>query len=319
MRALLAVVVAALVVAPDAPAAEKYPTKPIRLVAPFPPGGGTDLLGRVIAVPVGERLGQTVVVDNRPGAGGALGAEIVAHAAPDGYTLVMVSSSYAATSAFGKPNYDPIDGIQPVVLIGTTGIVLSVHPSVPAKSVAEFLSHVKANPGKLNYASVGTGSVAHLLVELFKLETKTNFVHVAYKGGGPALAATIGGEVQITAISAVPSMPHIRAGRLRPLGVTTRSRLSILPDVPSIGDTVPGFEVVHWYAMWAPKGTPHAVVDLWNAEVARVVKSPQIVRQMGNEGLDAAGGPPREFYDVNKTAIQKWRRVIKEAKLGTGK
>ena len=317
MRALLAVAVAVLVVAADAPAADKYPTKPIRLVAPFPPGGGTDLLGRVIAVPVGERLGQTVVVDNRPGAGGALGAEIVANAAPDGYTLVMVSSSYAATSAFGKPSYDPVDGIQPVVLIGTTGIVLSVHPSVPAKSVSEFLAHVKANPGKLNYASVGTGSVAHLLVELFKLETKTNFVHVAYKGGGPALAATIGGEVQITAISAVPSMPHIRAGRLRPLGVTTLKRLSILPDVPSIGDTVPGFEVVHWYAMWAPKGTPRAIVNRWNEEVARVLKSPQMVRQMGNEGLEAAGGPPQEFYDVNKSAVQKWRRVIKEAKLGS--
>jgi tripartite-type tricarboxylate transporter receptor subunit TctC len=316
MRAALAVVVAVVVVAPHALAADKYPTKPIRLVAPFPPGGGTDILGRIIALPVGERLGQTVVVDNRPGAGGALGAEIVAHSAPDGYTLCMVSSSYAATSAFGKPKYDPVDGIQPVILIGTTGIVLSVHPSVPATSVSEFISHVNANPGKLNYASVGTGSVAHLLVELFKLETKTHFVHVAYKGGGPALAATVGGEVQATAISAVPSMPHIRAGRLRPLGVTTRSRLSILPDVPPIGDTVPGFEVVHWYAMWAPKGTPRAIVNLWNEEVARVLKSPQMVRQMGNEGLDAAGGPPQEFYDINKTAVQKWRHVIKEAKLG---
>ena len=208
MRAALAAAFATLAVASHALAADKYPTKPIRLVAPFPPGGGTDILGRIIAVPVGERLSQTVVVDNRPGAGGALGAEIVAHSAPDGYTLCIVSSSYAATSAFGKPSYDPVDGIQPVILIGTTGIVLLVHPSVPATSVAEFISHVKANPGKLNYASVGTGSVAHLLVELFKLETKTHFVHVAYKGGGPALAATIGGEVQLTAINAVPSMPR---------------------------------------------------------------------------------------------------------------
>jgi tripartite-type tricarboxylate transporter receptor subunit TctC len=318
MRAALAAIVVALVAAPGAPAADKYPTKPIRLVAPFPPGGGTDILGRVIAQPVSERLGQTVVVDNRPGAGGALGAEIVAHSTPDGYTLILVSSSYAATSAFGKPTYDPVDGIQPVILIGTTGIVLSVHPSVPATSVSEFISHVKANPGKLNYASVGTGSVTQMLMELFKLETKTDFVHVPYKGGGPALAATIGGEVKVTAISAVPSMPHIRAGRLRALGVTTLKRLSILPDVPSIGDTVPGFEVVHWYAIWAPKGTPRAIVDLWNEEVARVLRSPQMVRQMSNEGLDAAGGPPEEFYEANKSAVQKWRRVIKEAKLGTG-
>jgi len=319
MRAALAAIVAALVAAPYASAADKYPTKPMRLVAPFPPGGGTDILGRLIVGPVSERLGQTVVVDNRPGAGGALGADIVAHSAPDGYTLIIVSSSYSAASAFGKPSYDPIDGIEPVILIGTTGIVLSVHPSVPVKSVAEFLAHVKANPGKLNYASVGVGSVTHLLFELFKLETNTNFVHVAYKGGGPALAATVGGEVQVTAISAVPSMPHIRAGRLRPLGVTTLKRMSILPDVPPIADTVPGFEVVHWYAMWAPKGTPQAIVKLWNAEVARVLKSPQMSRQMSSEGLTSAGGPPQEFYDVNKSAIQKWRRVIKEAELGTAK
>lgn len=319
MRAALAAIVAALVAAPYASAADKYPTKPMRLVAPFPPGGGTDILGRLIVGPVSERLGQTVVVDNRPGAGGALGADIVAHSAPDGYTLIIVSSSYSAASAFGKPSYDPIDGIEPVILIGTTGIVLSVHPSVPVKSVAEFLAHVKANPGKLNYASVGVGSVTHLLFELFKLETNTNFVHVAYKGGGPALAATVGGEVQVTAISAVPSMPHIRAGRLRPLGVTTLKRMSILPNVPPIADTVPGFEVVHWYAMWAPKGTPQAIVKLWNAEVARVLKSPQMSRQMSSEGLTSAGGPPQEFYDVNKSAIQKWRRVIKEAELGTAK
>jgi tripartite-type tricarboxylate transporter receptor subunit TctC len=257
-------------------------------------------------------------VDNRPGAGGALGAEIVAHSAPDGYTLIIVSSSYAAASAYGKPSYDPIDGIAPVVLIGTTGIVLLVHPSVPVTNVAEFIAHLKANPGKLNYASVGVGSVTQMLMELFKLETHTNIVHVPYKGGGPALAATVAGEVQVTAISAVPSMPHLRAGRLRALGVTTLKRMSILPDVPPIADTVPGFEVVHWYGMWAPKGTPQAIVKLWNAEVARVLKSPQLARQMTSEGLTPAGGPPREFYEVNKTAIQKWRRVIKEAKLGSG-
>jgi tripartite-type tricarboxylate transporter receptor subunit TctC len=318
MRAVLAAIVAALSVAPNAPAAEKYPTKPMRLVAPFPPGGGTDILGRLITVPVSERLGQTVVVDNRPGAGGALGAEIVAHSAPDGYTFIIVSSSYAAASAYGKPSYDPIDGIAPVILIGTTGIVLLVHPSVPVTSVAEFIAYLKANPGKLNYASVGVGSVTQMLLELFKLETSTNFVHVPYKGGGPALAATVAGEVQVTAISAVPSMPHLRAGRLRALGVTTLKRMSILPDVPPIADTVPGFEVVHWYGMWAPKGTPQAIVKLWNAEVARVLKSPQLARQMTSEGLTPAGGPPREFYEVNKTAIQKWRRVIKEAKLGSG-
>jgi tripartite-type tricarboxylate transporter receptor subunit TctC len=312
--ALLTATMLAIAAAP-VPAAEKYPTRPIRLIAPFPPGGGTDLLGRIIAVPLAEKLGQSVVVDNRPGAGGALGADIVAHAAPDGHTLIMVSSSYSATSAYGEPTYDPVDGIQPVILIGTTGIVLSVHPSVPVKNVPEFIAHVKANPGKLNYASVGPGTVAHLLVELFKLDTKTDFVHVPYKGGGPALQATIAGEVQVTAISAVPSVPHIKAGRLRPLGVTTAKPVSILPDVPPIGATVPGFEVTHWYAMWAPKGTPRAIVTLWNEEVAKVLRSPQMVKQMGTEGLEAGGGPPKQFYDLNKAAVQKWRRVVKEAKI----
>jgi tripartite-type tricarboxylate transporter receptor subunit TctC len=316
MRAVFLIAAGALVagVAPHA-FPEKYPTKPIRLIAPFPPGGGTDILSRIIAVPLTEKLGQQVVVDNRPGAGGAYGAEIVAHSAPDGYTLITVSSSYSATSAYGMPTYDPVDGIQPIILIGTTGIVLSVNPTVPAKSVKELIAYAKANPGKLNYASVGPGSAVHLMMEMFKLETGTDIVHVPYKGGGPALQAVVSGEVQLTAISAVPSLPHIKAGRLRPLGVSTAKRLSVLPDVPAIGETVPGFEVLHWYGMWAPKGTPRAIVSLWNTEVAKVLNTEQMKRQMGTEGLDAGGGPPRQLYDTIKPAVERWRKVIKEAKI----
>ncbi len=316
MRAapLVVAAVLAVAVAPSVPA-QKYPTKPIRLIAPFPPGGGTDILSRVIAVPLAEMLGQPVIVDNRPGAGGAYGAEIVAHAAPDGYTLITVSSSYTATSAYGKPTYDPIDGIQPIILLGTTGLVMSVHPSVPVKSVKEFIAHANANSGKLNYASVGAGSVVHLMLELFKLETGTNVVHVPYKGGGPALTAVIAGEVQMTAISMVPSLPHIKAGRLRPLGVSTPKRLSLIPDVPAISESLPGFEVTHWYGMWAPKGTPKAIVAFWNKEVANVLNTDQMKRQMGTEGLEAGGGPPQQLYDTIKPAVEKWRRVIKEARI----
>jgi tripartite-type tricarboxylate transporter receptor subunit TctC len=313
MRAALLLIVGILA-APNA-LPEKYPSKPVRLIAPFPPGGGTDILGRVIAVPVSETLGQPVIVDNRPGAGGAYGAEIVAHAAPDGYTFIIVSSSYSATSAYGWPTYDPIDGIQPVILLGTTGIVMSVHPSVPAKSVKELIDYAKANPGKLNYASVGPGSAVHLMLELFKLESGTNMVHVPYKGGGPALTAVVSGEVQLTAISAVPSLPHIKAGRLRALGVSTAKRLSLLPDVPSISETLPGVVVTHWYGVWAPKGTPKAIVALWNKEIAKVLNTDQMKRQMGTEGLEAGGGPPKQLYDTIKPAVEKWRRVIKEAKI----
>ena len=175
-------------------------------------------------MPVSEALGQLVVVDNRPGAGGMTGGELVARSQPDGYTIIIVASTYATTSAFGKPSYDPIDGIQPIILIGTTGLVMTVHPSIPAKSVKELIDYTRANPGKLNYASVGTGSIPHLAMELFQLETRTRLTHVPYKGAGPGVVALVGGEVQLATVSMVPLFPHIKAGRLRALGITTSAR-----------------------------------------------------------------------------------------------
>ena len=298
--------------------AQAYPTKPIRLIAPFPPGGGTDLLSRIIAQPVGEALGQTVVVDNRPGAGGAIGAELTVRAAPDGHTLTLVSSSYCATSAFQRIPYDPVKDIEPIILIGTTGLVVSVHPQVPAKSVKELIAQAKANPGKLNYASVGAGSVAHLGFELFKQMSGAAIVHVPYKGGGPALTATVAGEVQATLISLVPTIPHVRAGRLRPLGITTTKRSVLLPEVPSISEAVPGYEVNHWYGMWGPKGIPKAIVMRWNKEVAKVLLSPEMKRQMSNEGLEMAAGAPEQFREVVNRDVAKWRRVIEQAKIPRG-
>lgn len=316
MRAAILVAAALLVpsTAPNA-LAQHYPTKPIRLIAPFPPGGGTDILGRVIAGPAAETLGQTVVVDNRPGAGGAIGAELAAHAEPDGYTLILVSSSYAASAAYRKTPYDPINGIAPVVLIGTTGLLMITHPSVSAKSIPELIAYAKANPGRLNYASVGTGSVSHLAHELFRLMTGVNIVHVPFKGGGPALTGIIGNEVQIGAVSIVPTIPHIRAGRLRAIGVTTPKRSPVLPDVASIGEAVPGFEVVHWYGMWAPKGTPKNVISRWNRIVADLLKTEAMKARTKAEGLDAAGGPPSEFRQRIRRDVEKWRKVVKQANL----
>ncbi len=316
MKTTLSIAVTALAFAviPNA-SAQKYPTKPIRLIAPFAPGGGTDILSRILAGPISESLGQTVIVDNRPGAGGAVGAEITARAEPDGYTLVTVSSSYSATAAFHKIPYDPVNGIQPIILLGTTGLVMTVHPSVPARSVNELVTHAKANPGQLNYATVGIGSVTHLGHEQLKLLAGINIVHLPYKGGGPALTAVVAGEAQLTMISMVPTLPHVRAGRLRALGVTTPRRMSPLPDVPSISESVPGFEVVHWYGIWGPKGLREDIVARWNKEVAKVMLTDQMKRQMQSEGLETAGGDPEEFKRFIRRDVEKWRRVVKEARI----
>ena len=296
-------------------AAQGYPTKPIRMIAPFPPGGGTDLLSRLLAVPLAQTFGQPIIVDNRPGAGGAVGAETAARAEPDGHTLILVSASYCATAAYQKTSYDPIDGIQPIILLGTVGLLMTVHPSVPAANVKELIAHVRANPGRLNYASVGIGAVGHLAVELFKQMAKVDLVHVPYKGGGPALQAVIAGEAQFTAVSAVPTLPHLRAGRLKALGITTQKRSPLLPEVPPVSDTVSGFEVTHWYGIWGPKGLPPAIVERWNKEVAKAMSSDDMKRQMQNEGLELAAGPPGQLKEYIRKDVEKWRRVIRDGNI----
>lgn len=310
----LAAAILAFAFAPTV-AAQKYPTKPIRLIVPFSPGGGTDIMSRLLSIPVGESIGQTVVVDNRPGAGGSLGAEIAALAQPDGYTIIMVSSSYTASGAYRKLRYDPVDGITPIVLIGTTGLIMSINPSIPAKSVSEFIAYAKARPGKLNYASAGTGAVNHLGTEYFKLLTGTSMVHIPFRGGGPALRGVAGGEVHMSFTSLVPTLPHVRAGRLRALAITTEKRSALLPDVPSVSESVPGFEVTHWYGMWGPKGMPKSVVALWNKEIGDLVRTPQMQQRLKNEGLVPAGGPPSEMYGFVKRDVNKWRGVMKKANI----
>ena len=311
----VAAVIALGTLAIHAQAQSKYPNRPIRLVIPFAPGGGTDLMVRLIGPTLTEVLGQPIVSDNRPGGGGSLGAGIAASAPPDGYTLTIVSGSYGANGALHDLPYDPVTGVTPIILIGTTPLVQTVHPKVPFKSVRELIDHATAHPGKLNIASAGVGGLDHLASELFKLQTGANYTVVPYKGSGPAMTALVSGEVSGSMTTLVTSIPHVKAGRLRALGVTTANRSRALPDVPAIAETVPGYEVVHWYGMWGPKGLPREIVLLWNREVAKALKTSATRKFLEDQGLEAAGGPPEEFANRLRVDVAKWKKLVKEAKI----
>jgi len=300
-------------------AQSKYPNRPIRLLTPFAAGGGSDLLARLIGPQLTEVLGQPIIVDNRPGGGGTLGAGIAAHAAPDGYTLILVSGSYGANGALHDLPYDTVTGITPIILIGTTPLVLTVHPKTPVKSVKEFIDYAKANPGKVNIASAGVGGLDHLAGELFKLQTGATYTVVPYKGSGPAMTGLLSGEVSGSMTTLVTSIPHVKAGRLRAIGVTTAKRSRALPDVPAISETVPGYDVVHWYGMWGPKGLPKDIVMRWNREVAKVLRTGATEKWLQDQGLERAGGPPEEYAERLKVDAAKWKKVVKEARININK
>jgi tripartite-type tricarboxylate transporter receptor subunit TctC len=303
----------ALAFAPGAQAQDKYPSKPIRLITPFAPGGGSDILARLIAPQMS--FGNQILVENRGGGGGTLGAGIVVNSPPDGYTLILVSGSYGANAALHDLPYDTVTDITPIILVGTTGLLMSMHPSVPMRTVKDIISYARANPNKLNFGSAGTGGLGHLASELFKLETKVQFTHVPYKGSGPVMNALLGGEVDSSFSSLVPSIPHVKSGRLRAIAITTAKRNPALPDTPSVGETVKGYDVTHWYGIWGPKNLPKEIVTRWNQEVAKIIRSDSVRKFLASEGLEAAGGPPEEFRDRIKNDSDKWKRVVKEAKI----
>ena len=292
-----------------------YPSRPIRLLSPFAPGGGTDILARLLGPQVSEALGQPVVVENRPGGGGTVGAAITVRADPDGYTLIVVSGSYGANAALHNLPYDSVTDIQPIILIGTTGLLVSMHPSVPIKTIKELVAYARANPGKLNFGSAGSGGLGHLAGELFKLHTNVRFTHVPYKGSGPVMTALLSGEVDSSFSSLVPSIPHVKAGRLRAIALTTPKRSRALPEVPTIGETVAGYDVTHWYGIWGPRGLPREIVTRWNQEVARVLRTDAMQKWLVQEGLEPAGGPPQEFLERIRSDVEKWMKVVKEAKI----
>jgi tripartite-type tricarboxylate transporter receptor subunit TctC len=290
-----------------------YPTKPIRLIVPFAPGGGTDIVARALAQKLTESLGQSVVVDNRAGGGGTIGAEMAVRATPDGYTMIMVSASYSTNAAIFKLPYDPVNDVTPIALIGESGFMVALHPSVPAKSIKELIALAKAKPNSLNYASTGTGGITHLSTELFDMMADIKMTHVPYKGTGAALTDLLGGHVQLI-FGSMPSMvPQNKMGKLRGIAVSTAKRNNAVPDMPTVAETVPGYESVLWYACWGPKNLPKEIVTRWNTDIAKAIKAPDMQERMAGEGLDPAGGPPQQFRDVLNRDVPKWRKVVKEA------
>jgi tripartite-type tricarboxylate transporter receptor subunit TctC len=297
-------------------AAEKYPTRPIRLIVPFPPGGSNDIVGRLIGVHLTERLGKSVVVDNRGGAGGRIGYETAAAALPDGHTLLVVSAAYAFTPALHKLTFDPIKSFVPVALIGTGANALAVFPGLGANSVKELVAMAKAKPGQLNYASAGFGTFQHLGSELFRIMAGINIVNVPFKGGGPATLAVVAGQAQISIGSLIQTLPHVRPGRLKLLGTGGLKRVAVVPDVPTISEAgVPGYEAFNWWGIVAPAGTPAAVTQRLHSEITAIVASQDVQKWFATEGAEAVNKTPEEFRKLIASEIVKWGKVVKEAGL----
>ena len=300
-----------------APAADWAPKRPVRLIVPFPPGGAVDSVARIIVVGLPERLGQQVVIDNRGGANAIIGSEIVARAPPDGQTLLIVPSGHAITpSVTKKLPYDGLRDFASVGLVGNGSYVLVVGPSVPAKTIGDFVALAKAKPGQLNYASTGHGNATHLAGELFKVLAGVDVVNVYYKGGGPAMTDVMGGHVSAFFAGVSSSTPHIKAGKLRALGVTTVRRSSALPDVPTIAESgLPGYEVDGWYGLLAPAATPEAVIARLNRDLRQQVSTPETKERLLAVGIEASASTPVEFRDRIARDMKRWSEVVKKAKI----
>lgn len=312
---ITAALAAAALLAPAVHAAD-YPTKTVRMVIAFSPGGPSDILSRLVGAKLSERMGQPFVFDNRPGAGGNVAGEIVATSPADGYTLMIANNSVLAANAslYKKMNFNPAKDLVPVVWVASQPNILVVHPSVPAKSVQELVSYLKSQPGKLNYASSGSGAAAHLAGELFKSMTRTDMVHIPFKGAAPAITDVLAGRSQMIFATALSVKAHLDANRLRPLGVTTLKRMDTIPNLPTIAESgVPGFEASTWHGLVAVAGTPRPVLVKLNAEVNAVLKDPQVSKFLESQGAIIEGGTAEKFAAYIKSEIPKWAKVIKDS------
>jgi tripartite-type tricarboxylate transporter receptor subunit TctC len=309
----LVALVAAAVLCPGA-LAQGYPAKPVRLVAPFAPGGGSDFIARLMAQKLTERLGQQVVVENKPGAGGNLGAEFVVRSPADGYTILLTPASYTVNPALYKLTFDPIVDITPIIQLSQGPFVVAVHPSVPATTLKELVAVAAKAPDKLSYASSGNGSIVHLATEYFLDTAKIRIVHIPYKGSGPALNDTVAGNVQLVFGSVAAALQYVRSGRLRALAVTTAQRIPAAPDVPTVAEAgYPGYEVINWHGLAGPKGMPREAVAKLNREANEALKSADVEKILSADGLTAAGGTPGRFEAIIRSETARWARVVKQA------
>jgi tripartite-type tricarboxylate transporter receptor subunit TctC len=294
--------------------AQPYPSKPIRFVVPWAPGGSTDVLARIIGQKLTESWGQPVLVENRPGASGNVGSEVIARAAPDGYNILVGSmSTHAMNGAlYAKMPFKPVDDFAPVALLAYVTNVLAVHPSVKQNTIPEIIAYAKANPGKLNYASAGSGSTNHLSAALFEKMANIQMTHVPYKGGAPAVTDLVGGQVDMLFTGSTNVLSHVKAGKLKLIAVTESQRAKVLPDLPTVAETLPGYEMAVWYGMLAPHGTPPELVNKLNAEVNRIMVLPDVTAKLAPLGAEAVTKSAQEFSRILKADEQKWGRIIRE-------
>ena len=296
--------------------AQGYPNKPVRLIVPFPAGGATDIFARAVSQKLGERLGTTVVVDNKPGAGGTIGSDLAAKAPADGYTLLLATSStHSIGPSFGKVPYDAVADFTPVAHVGNAPSIMLVPNSSPARTVKEWVEHARRNPGKLNYASSGNGTVVHLGTEYFKAQAGLFLVHIPYRGTALAIPDLASGKIDVLFDSLPSGLPHVKEGRLRALGITSAKRSPLLPELPAVAESVPGYETVTWFGMYGPKGLPADIVTRINAALNQALQDADVKDRLARLGIEPVGGTPQQFAAMAQADRAKWKKIITERKL----
>ncbi len=313
-RTLLLLALAAALPAAHAQST-KWPDKPVRAIVPFAPGGASDVVARILSPKFAEEFGQSFIVDNRAGAGGSIGVEMVVRAAPDGYTILIGASSYTSNAALYKLSYDPLTGISPISLITRGPFVLTVHPTVRANNLKEFIELARAKPGSLSFGSSGTGGVPHLATELFRQMSKTQMTHVPYKGDAPAIVDLLGGQIQFFMGGPLVLQQHINAGKLRGIAVSTEKRSPIFPDLPAIHEALPGYTAMTWFGMWAPLGTPKDVVTRLNQSIGRILKLPDVQERLRANGMEGGHNTPDEYNRFIAQEIAKYTKVVKDGNI----
>jgi len=316
MKTMHLFVAAALCAAGSIAHAQSYPSKPVRIIVPFPPGGGSDYIARLIAPPLTKVFGQQFIIDNRGGAGSTLGTELALKSPADGYTLLLISGSFTTSpSLYKQLKYDALNDMVPVIQTEDGPYVVTVHPSLPVKTVKQLVALAKARPGQLNYASTGQGGITHLATELFAMRTGINITNIPYKGTGPAVIDTVSGQTQLMVAAAAAAVPHVKSKRLVALAVSFPKRVGALPDVPTVMESGYKYQVNNWHGVVAPKGVPQPILDRLNGEINKIVTAPDFAKRIANEGLEPAGGTPDAFLAVIKREIAEWAEVIRQAKI----